>query len=139
MALVDDFLAGWNAQDGSAVAALFSPDGAYHDAALNETLSGREGIEGFVKLAYEEFSSDMTFDKGYAVERPDGYAVEWVMRGTHDRSGPKLPATGKTFTVPGVSIGEVRDGLIVRNTDYWSLATFLVQAGLMPAPAGTTA
>lgn len=139
MTLVDQFLEAWNKQDAAGVAGLFSDDGIYADNAMNETLSGHEAIARFVAGAFEQYSSDMIFDKGFAVETPDGYAVEWTMRGTHDRDGERLPRTGKRFSVPGVSIGEVRGGKITRNTDYWSLATLLMQVGLMPAPEGATA
>ena len=33
-----------------------------------------------------------------------------------------------------MSMDEYRDGLIHRKADYWSLATYLQQVGLMPAP-----
>ena len=135
MSLIDDFFAAWNRQDGGALARLFTADGRYADVALAQEHSGAEEIAKFLRGAYEQFSTDMTFEKGFAVETPTGYAVEWTMKGTHDLDGPDLPKTGKTFSVPGVSIGEVRDGKITRNTDYWSLATFLMQVGLMPAPA----
>jgi limonene-1,2-epoxide hydrolase len=36
--------------------------------------------------------------------------------------------------VPGVSVGRVRDGRIVENRDYWNLADYLQQVGLMPSP-----
>lgn len=139
MSLTDRFLAAWNDRDGDGVAGLFSEEGVYADAALNERLTGHEEIERFVREAYETFSSDMTFEPGFAVETPAGYAVEWTMKGTHDRDSPQLRRTGKAFSVPGISVGEVRDGKITRNTDYWSLATFLTQVGLMAAPEGATA
>jgi len=139
MSLTDEFIAAWNAQDGAALAALFTADGVYADAALDERSAGPEEIEKFLSGAYEHFSSDMTFEKGFSLETASGYAVEWTMKGHHDQDGPDLPKTGKPYSVPGISIGEVRDGKITRNTDYWSLATFLMQVGLMPAPEGATA
>ena len=74
-----------------------------------------------------------------SVASETGYALEWVMQGTHDRASAQIPATGKPFAIRGVSVGELRDGKIARNTDYWSLAEFLMQVGLMPAPAGAAA
>jgi steroid delta-isomerase-like uncharacterized protein len=139
MSLVDEFLEAWNQQDGARVAGLFTEDGVYADHALNETISGHDAIVSFVKDAFAQFSSDMTFEPGFAVETPTAYAVEWTMKGTHDRDGAGVPRTGKPYSIPGISIGEVRGGKIVRNTDYWSLATFLRQVGIMPAPQGSTA
>jgi ketosteroid isomerase-like protein len=47
---------------------------------------------------------------------------------------PGLPAaTGKQVEVRGASILEFADGKIRRCSDYWDMATFLKQLGLMPA------
>jgi steroid delta-isomerase-like uncharacterized protein len=59
--------------------------------------------------------------------------VEWVMRGTHRGDLPGMPATGKQVEVRGASILEFADGKIRRCSDYWDMATFLKQLGLMPA------
>ena len=57
---------------------------------------------------------------------------EWRMTGTQTGDFPGIPATGKSFSVPGASVVEIRDAKIHRNRDYWSLATSLGQMGLMP-------
>jgi hypothetical protein len=54
------------------------------------------------------------------------------MKGTHDRSGPKLPATGRTFEIRGVAVGQLSDGLVTRNTDYWNREGLLVELGFLP-------
>jgi hypothetical protein len=45
---------------------------------------------------------------------------------------PRLPATGKGFAVRGCTICERKAGKITRNSDYWDMAAFLRQTGLMP-------
>jgi hypothetical protein len=59
----------------------------------------------------------------------------WTMSGTKDRGDERALATGRRFGVPGVSIGRLRDRKVVEQRDYWNMAGFLVQVGLMPAPA----
>jgi steroid delta-isomerase-like uncharacterized protein len=59
--------------------------------------------------------------------------AEWVMRGTHRGDMPGLPATGKQVDLRGASIFDLADGKIRRCSDYWNVATFLKQLGLMPA------
>ena len=59
-------------------------------------------------------------------------ATEWVMTGTHSGELPGIPATGKSFSVRGVSIADLREGKISRNTDYYNLVSFLQQVGLLP-------
>ncbi len=55
------------------------------------------------------------------------------MTGTHKHSSnPAIPATGKQFSVRGVSIIELRKGKMSRATFYWNLVDLMQQLGLMP-------
>jgi hypothetical protein len=62
--------------------------------------------------------------------------TEWVFTGTH--TGPLGPpvfeerfeATGRTIQFRGVTIYDVRDGLIQRETIYMDLATLIVELGV---------
>lgn len=44
-------------------------------------------------------------------------ATEWTLTGTHTGDFPDLPATGRSFSVQGVSIVHVEDGAIVSQRD----------------------
>ena len=52
------------------------------------------------------------------------------MEGVHVKDLPGMPATGKPFHVPCASVGEVRDGKITANRDYWNNDDLLKQLGL---------
>ena len=39
-------------------------------------------------------------------------------------------------SIDGLRIGVLENGKVKHNTDYWDMAGFLVQIGLMPAPEG---
>lgn len=62
--------------------------------------------------------------------------TEWTFTGTH--GGPLGPPvltrhvepTGRTIRFRGVSVYEVADGLIQRETSYLDFATFLVELGV---------
>jgi len=61
------------------------------------------------------------------------YAFEWELRGTNTGAAVGLPATNKQFRIRGVSIGEVEaDRRITHNRDYWNMADYLAQVGIMP-------
>ncbi len=62
----------------------------------------------------------------------DRLAWEWTMSGTHAGDFPNLPATGRTFTIEGVSILEVKDGLVQSQRDFYDQASFLRQVGALP-------
>jgi hypothetical protein len=80
------------------------------------------------------FSTDYQCNVGQqVVSSGDSYSFEWTLTGTNDCANPELdlPATGRTFKIPGVSIGRLRIEKIVENRDYWDLAGYLTQVGLV--------
>jgi steroid delta-isomerase-like uncharacterized protein len=126
----------WNAHDSAAVISFWADDGVHQDLALGGRFEGAAAVRAFVDGMETTFSTDYRFEPGTVVGDGEGYALEWTMVGTNDRADPEhgLPATGRSYRVPGVSVGRVRDGRIVENRDYWNLADFLQQVGLMPRP-----
>jgi len=52
---------------------------------------------------------------------------------TSDQTGdyPEMPATGRSCTVRGASVLELRDGLFSRCSDYYDMLTLLKQLGHM--------
>lgn len=130
------YLDAWNAHDAAAVTSFMADDVVYQDFALGERVEGVAAVRAFVEGMETSFSSDYRFEPGSFVGDGEGYAREWTMVGTNDRAGsdPGLPVTGRTFRVPGVSVGRLRNGRIVENRDYWNLADYLQQVGLMPTP-----
>ena len=128
------YLDAWNRHAIDEVLGFLTDDCTYGDVALNEFHTGKQAIRDFFTHMGEQFSSDYRFEPGFTVVTEHGYALEWAMQGTHDRSSPQLAATRKPYAIRGASVGELRDGKIARNTDYWSLGELLVQVGLMPEP-----
>ena len=55
--------------------------------------------------------------------------VEWVASGTHVHDYPGLPATGRAFSIPGVTVVVRRDGKIVRESLYYDMAEVHRQLG----------
>lgn len=138
MAWYDDYLKAWNTRDGERITSFMTADATYTDVALGESHAGRADIAAWINSMTDEFSTDYSLEPGFAFATDSAYALEWVMNGTNDR-GKVFPATGKPFAIHGVSVGELESGKIKRNTDYWSLGEFLMQVGLMQAPAAAAA
>lgn len=136
MAWYDDYLAAWNSHDGERIVSFMTPDATYTDVALGQTHTGRADIAAWISSMPQEVSGDYRFEKGQVVATDSGYAFEWVMAGTHTGSMPQMPASGKPFTIYGISIGELEGGKIKRNTDYWNMVEFLTQIGMMPPSPG---
>lgn len=76
---------------------------------------------------------DVTFELGSSFANGTAGAAEWIMRGRHTGDLPGMPATGKRIEVRGASVFEFVGDRIRRCSDYWDMATFLKQLGLMPS------
>jgi predicted ester cyclase len=56
------------------------------------------------------------------------------MRGTQRGEFNGMPATGKSFTISGVSIWEVRGNLLIQEWVNWDALGMMQQLGVIPAP-----
>ena len=59
----------------------------------------------------------------------DQLSVEWVATGTHTSDYPGLPATGRSFSIPGVTVVVRRNGKIVRESLYYDMLEVQRQLG----------
>jgi steroid delta-isomerase-like uncharacterized protein len=123
----------WNSRDGQRVADFVTDDSTWEDLGLNITHVGREAIVAFV-AEIGQLSSDYVFKKVAVQESGDSYCLEWEMTGTNTGAGAGLTATNKPYRIRGVSVGIRQNGKIRQNRDYWNLADYLAQVGLLPAP-----
>jgi steroid delta-isomerase-like uncharacterized protein len=55
--------------------------------------------------------------------------VEWVASGTHTSDYPGLPATGRAFSIPGVTVVVRQNGKIVRESLYYDMEEVQRQLG----------
>lgn len=92
---------------------------------------GKAEVKSFANAVFAAFP-DFTIQLTSGFTAGKWAAAEWTMSGTHQGALPGLPATGKGFAIRGSTICELKAGKLKRNSDYWDLATFLKQIGLMP-------
>jgi SnoaL-like polyketide cyclase len=119
---------------GAAALALLigfmADDVVYDDVPSAARFVGHQGVADMARIAFE-LSADLTLE--IASRQTDGrsFAFETRSSGTNTgRLGP-MAATGRSFTLRGVSIGTVtRDGLVDTHRDYWDMAALLGQLGL---------
>jgi steroid delta-isomerase-like uncharacterized protein len=135
----DSYLNALNAHDVPAVLEYMSDDVIYTDMAVGERMEGRAATGEFLGRMATNVSTDYRFDNEQVLIDGAFFALVWTMSGTNDRGDEQagVPATGRRFEVPGVSIGRLLDGKVVEQRDYWNMAAFLAQVGLMAAPQGT--
>lgn len=129
--ILGQYAAAWSARDVQQVLSFFTDDCVYEDIALGRVNRGKEELKAFLSETFAAFP-DFTIEPKTPFMGGNWVGLEWVMSGTHKGDIPGLPATGKSFSIRGVSIVEMAGDKIKNSRDYWDMATFLRQIGVMP-------
>jgi steroid delta-isomerase-like uncharacterized protein len=130
--VLNDVTAAWNSHDMEKVLPFYTDDIVYEDVASGVIKRGKEELKAFGNDFFAAFP-DVNIEVKSAFSSGDWFCTEWVMSGTHKGDLPKVPATGKRFSIRGVSVGELKEGKIKRNSDYYDKMLFLQQIGAIPA------
>jgi steroid delta-isomerase-like uncharacterized protein len=125
-----EYLAAWNAHDLDKIVSFFTEDCVYENIPRGQTYRGKDELNAWAKGAFDAMP-DFKLEVTSLFVSGEWAACEWVMTGTQTGALPDLPATGKSFSVRGATIAQLKDGRILRNADYWDAATFLRQLGIM--------
>jgi ketosteroid isomerase-like protein len=96
--------------DSDGAAAFFAEDASWEVPCIGRRVRGRTAIAEYIG-GFSNFSSDEHDEVEAAVSDGETFAVEWRSTGTRN-------ADHKNFDYRGATIGNLRDGLITRWTDY---------------------
>jgi steroid delta-isomerase-like uncharacterized protein len=130
--MIDDYILAWNSHDINKIISFFTDDCIYENLAHGKVYHGKKEVTASFNSIMADFP-DLKFEVKSVFVAGDWAGQEWVMSGTHAHSSnPAIKATGKTFSVRGATIYQLRDGKISRESDYYNLATIMQQLGLMP-------
>ncbi len=112
----------------------FELDFVYGDASASGPLSSEETKEfwpswlvGFPEMDYEVTRT---------IAAEDVVVMQWIFTGTHSEPlgppifEPPVPPSGRTIMIRGVSIYDINENLIKRETTYMDLATLMVELGV---------
>jgi steroid delta-isomerase-like uncharacterized protein len=128
--LLERHFKAWSAGDVEGIVACFSADAGMEDLGVEARFNGREGIRQMAARVLAAIPDLRWTPRRICVDGSTA-VTEWHMGGTHQGDLPRIgPGTGNPFSVPGVSIDEVRDGLIQQHRDYWNVAAYRRQVGL---------
>ena len=130
--VLEQWAVAWTSSNVDQLLPLFTDDVLYEDVPLGAVNQGKEALRNFATDGFGAFPG-MSFEVKSRLVASDGKwgAVEWVWRGKQTKDLPGLPATNRPFEVRGASIVEFRDAKISRCSDYWDLATYMKQVGLI--------
>ena len=138
--LAREYVEAWNSRDVEEITLFFAPGGVYVDVTSvnNGWATPWEGHEEIRRAVADLYAAipDFAFEVR-SVHSGENFAIiEWTMRGTHSADWKTLPATGRTLSVPGVSVIEFADEMIRRQRDYWDGYLFMSQLGALPGSGG---
>jgi len=131
--VVANYLAAWNAHDAAKAASYFADDVSYFDVSVGTPVVGKDAAKKGVIDNFINAAPDLKWEmKGEPVVAGDKVAFEWEFSGTNKGAwGDGTAATDKPFAFDGASVFEIKDGLIVRQADYYDALGFYKQLGLM--------
>jgi steroid delta-isomerase-like uncharacterized protein len=98
------------------------------DVAVGHRSTNRKDLLAFY-AAFMKGGSENEFVPTAFYGTADSGAVEWTWRVRHHGHAFGVDVEGKDTVLNGTSVIQTRDGLIVRQYDYWDLSTMLRQLG----------
>jgi steroid delta-isomerase-like uncharacterized protein len=128
--LIRGFADFWSSKDLSQLDVIYSVDAVYEDVPEGTAYEGIAAIK-------KSLSEDITYAPDVKVEivlimvSGERGVLEWIWSGTQTGDIPGLmPATGKKFSIRGVSLFEFENNKIKKQSDYYNAGTFLHQLGV---------
>lgn len=106
----------------------------YHENAIVEDslyphpFVGRQAIMNRKKAGFAAMP-DVNITVTGRMVRGDQLTVEWVATGTHSADYPGLPASGRSFSIPGVTVVVRKNGKIMRESLYYDMNEVQRQLG----------
>jgi len=124
-AFLDRWGPAWTDPDVAQLLAFYAPDARYRDVGSDLTFVGHAEIERFQHYMYK-FAPDSRVEFHSAHGDAAGFAAEWTWSGTARGPlvvrGERFPATGVSFSVPGIAYCTLSgDGRIATHDDYYDM------------------
>ena len=139
--LVSEYVEALAGRDADQIRSLCSRekvlDLVYSDAEEREPLSAEES-QMFWSAWFTAFPNDYDLEVKRTIAAKEVVVLQWVFTGTFEGIlGPPVSArpiapSGKTIQFRAVSIYDIANGLIQRETIYMDLATWFVEVGIEP-------
>jgi steroid delta-isomerase-like uncharacterized protein len=127
-AVVQQAFAAWNTHDVNQVMANYSEDAVYEDVPFRVSNHGQAEMRKYFTDTFA-MVPDLKVDVVSTIVVDGHCAVEWNWSGT-DKG---LFKTGLWFSIRGTSLCDVRGGKLVREQDFYDVATLMRQLQLLPA------
>lgn len=125
-AVAKAFIESLNSHDVTKFTSLFADTCVYEEVASGRKYKNRDKITIYIESTLSGIP-DTKFETINIAANDSIAVVEWIWKGTNTVGWADMgiPATNKFFTLKGMSIMVIEDGLIRRNSDYWDWNSFI--------------
>lgn len=133
LAVVENYLAAWNAHDAEKAASLFDDKVSYYDASVGKPTVGKAEAKTGVIDNFMTAVPDLKWVmRGEPIVSGDRVSFEWTFSGTNSGAwADGTKATDKPFSFDGASVFVIENGAIKQQSDYYDALGFYKQLGLM--------
>jgi len=98
---------------------------------------GLDGVKDRFTMLIQGLDPHFTIED--MVAEGDRVVVRWTNTGTQVGDFLGIPATGRTFSIPGIDIYRIKDGKLAEHWHVVDVYGHLIQLGVLPAPEGAPA
>lgn len=106
----DAYFKVWNDRALDRVGDYYAEDIHYRDLSLDVSMKGIKALKEFMQEQFKA-TPDLKFKAiDVIVQSPEKIAIQWLMTGTDQ---------GESFEIEGVSVMELKQGKVIKNTDYY--------------------
>jgi steroid delta-isomerase-like uncharacterized protein len=129
--LITDVVAAWNDHNLERLAGLYAPNYEGVDVGQANPQYGPE--EACLSMSnYLLAFPDLHFTLDSTILEDDHVVLAWTARGTHQGKLMRIPPTGHSIEMRGISLFTVEGNKITRGLHIWDVAGFLRAVGLLP-------
>jgi steroid delta-isomerase-like uncharacterized protein len=131
--LIEAWAEAWSSPNGlERLASLLTDDCVYEDLGIGTVAHGKQELKAFFEAVFSAIP-DFKIELTSRFRAGNWAGAEFTWSGTQTGDFPGIPATNKYACVRGASVFELQGNKFKRCSDYWDMATYLRQAGLMPS------
>ena len=124
----------WRNRNPAGLAAGHAPDGVI-ESPIFRTVTGAHNIGVSYTTLYDIFPDWELLESELLIDG-DRVAQTFTVTATHQGDFMGLPGTGKRFTIHGVRVFTMRDGLIAHERRYYDFTGLLIQIGVLKGKPG---
>ncbi len=119
----------WSAHDVDGVVACFTEDCLYEDVVLRWEHRGLAELREFAANVFALLPDfRIRYTSVFATDAMG--AAEWLIDATYTGEFEGHSLQGRPVSYKGVTVFALREGRILRNTDYWDYADWMRQLGV---------